>query len=84
MPLSRRPVRLVLLLAFLCPLAAKAVPIAWNNAAGGNWNTAGNWNPAQVPTSADDVSITLAGTYTVTVDVNAAANSLTLGGASGT
>src|SRR5207245_6939954 len=43
-----------------------------------------NWTPAQVPTSADDVSIILAGTYTVTVDVAASVNSLTLGGSSGT
>ena len=70
--------------ALLVPVAAGATPIAWNAAVSGNWNTPGNWNPAQVPTSADDVSITLAGTYTVTVDVAASANSLTLGGSSGT
>src|SRR5437867_418038 len=70
--------------ALLGPVVAEATPIARKNAVSGNWNTPGNWNPAQVPTSADDVSIVLSGTYTVTVDVAASANSLTLGGASGT
>jgi len=63
---------------------ASAMMISWNNASGGNWGTPGNWNPAQVPGASDDAVITLAGTYTVTLDVAGTLNSLTLGGASGT
>src|SRR6185295_2391442 len=44
-------------------ILAPAVLKTWSNAAGGNWNTAGNWTPSGVPASGDDVSITLAGTY---------------------
>src|SRR5262244_1153757 len=72
------------LIGVLAPVAASADSIAWKNAVSGNWNTAGNWDPAQVPTSADDVSITLDGTYTVTIDAAASVNSLTLGGSTGT
>ncbi|HKF42754.1 MAG TPA: hypothetical protein VKG01_06630, partial [Thermoanaerobaculia bacterium] len=72
------------LAGILGPVTAAAGPIAWKNAVSGNWNTAGNWDPAQVPTSADDVSITLDGTYTVTIDAAASVNSLTLGGSTGT
>ncbi|HYV19767.1 MAG TPA: MopE-related protein [Verrucomicrobiae bacterium] len=61
-----------------------ATPIGWINPAGGNWNNAANWNPAQVPGAADDAQITLDGTYTVTLDVDAAPGSLTLGGTTGT
>ncbi len=64
--------------------AAQGATITWNNAAGGNWGTAANWSPAQVPGSGDDAVIDLAGTYTVTVNVAASVSTLTLGGASGT
>jgi phage baseplate assembly protein gpV len=67
---------------FAAPALAGA-PISWNNAAGGNWGTAANWDPAQVPTAAADVLITLDGTYTVTINVAAAAASLTLGDSTG-
>ncbi|HEV8199575.1 MAG TPA: MopE-related protein, partial [Candidatus Polarisedimenticolia bacterium] len=61
-----------------------ASPIGWINPAGGNWNTPGNWSPAQVPGAADDAQITLDGTYTVTLDADASVASLTLGGTTGT
>ncbi len=60
------------------PFAASATSITWTNAAGGNWSAAVNWSPAQVPTAADDVSL-IGGSYTLTVDVPAFANSLTMG-----
>jgi len=62
---------------------AHAATVTWTGAVDGNWNTAGNWDVG-VPTSADDVVITLGGTYTVTLDVDATVASLVLGGASGT
>ena len=48
--------------------AAMASVISWNNAAGGNWSNALNWPPDQVPGALDDALITVAGTYTVTLD----------------
>lgn len=72
------------LLAFLLSSSAlSAATISWNNAAGGNWGTAANWSPAQVPTSGDDVLITLPGTYIVNVNVSASAGTLTLGATGG-
>jgi hypothetical protein len=74
---------LALLLVAFRAQPAQAIPISWNNAAGGNWNTDSNWNPAQVPGASDDVLITLAGTYTVTLDVSPTVASLSLGGSTG-
>ncbi|MFG0244350.1 MAG: GC-type dockerin domain-anchored protein [Phycisphaerales bacterium JB054] len=40
----------------------------WNNAAGGAWNLAANWDPSDVPDMPDEsASIDLAGTYTVVI-----------------
>src|SRR5262249_24193444 len=64
--------------------AARGLPISWAAPSSGNWNTPGNWSPPQVPGVSDDATIAVAGTYTVTLDVNATVNSLTLGGSSGT
>ncbi|MHC5111657.1 MAG: hypothetical protein ACYTHJ_17470, partial [Planctomycetota bacterium] len=47
------------------------------------WSTAANWENDTVPTSTDEVHITLAGTYTVTLNVDATVASLTLGNATG-
>ncbi|MCU0793436.1 MAG: PEP-CTERM sorting domain-containing protein [Opitutaceae bacterium] len=74
----------VLLLAALGTLPSRAADITWNNAAGGSWNTAGNWNPNTVPLDAAGNSIFFgdnSGAFTspLTVSVDAAN---TLGGAS--
>jgi hypothetical protein len=61
----------------------QAATVSWTNTAGGNWSTAANWSGGVLPTAADDVLITAAGTYTVTQDVHATVASVTLGGASG-
>jgi hypothetical protein len=64
-----------------------ATDVSWINAAGGNWNVAANWQDGtgvnRVPTTNDNVFITLTGTYTVTLDVNADVKSLTLGTTAG-
>ncbi len=78
------PLLICSLLALVASQAAAQMTISWKNTLGGNWNTAGNWDPAQVPGSLDDAVITMDGTYTVTLDVNATVNSLTLGGMTGT
>jgi hypothetical protein len=64
--------------------AANATDLVWIGGTG-NWNASPNWSPAQIPSAADDVWITNNGTYTVTVPAAfaAAANSVTVGGASG-
>jgi hypothetical protein len=60
-----------------------ATAITWTNVSGGNWSTATNWSPNQVPISTDDAFITNVGTYTVTLDASPTVNSLTLGGDGG-
>jgi YDG domain len=58
-----------------------ATTIGWNNTSGGNWSDATNWNPNQVPGAVDTALITnTTGTFTVTVDTNAAVSGLTVGG----
>src|SRR6185436_18369349 len=61
----------------------RAADLVWTNTAGGNWGTAANWNPNQVPGSTDNAFITTAGTYTVTVNAGATVASLQAGGGSG-
>jgi hypothetical protein len=65
--------------------SANATDLVWIGGTG-NWNAAGNWSPAQVPTAADNAFITNNGTYTVTVPAGttATAGTITVGGASGT
>ena len=60
----------------------RAATITWTNTAGGNWSTAANWSPNQVPSGTDDAFITNNGTYMVTINATATAGTLTLGGAS--
>jgi hypothetical protein len=57
--------------------------ITWTNVNGGAWSAPLNWDLHVVPGSNDFANITVAGTYTVTADVNLNVYSLTLGGASG-
>ncbi|MGA2211498.1 MAG: hypothetical protein ABSH30_17935, partial [Acidimicrobiales bacterium] len=57
---------------------------SWKAATSGLWNTATNWSTGSVPTSTSAACITLAGTYTVTIENGATTGTLTLGGASGT
>lgn len=59
-----------------CPAAT----VTWTNAAGGNWSNGANWSTNPLPPQpGDDVVITLAGTYAVTLDTDASINSLALG-----
>ncbi|HSV12810.1 MAG TPA: hypothetical protein VLI90_01025, partial [Tepidisphaeraceae bacterium] len=39
---------------------------AWKAAVSGDWDTASNWSAGHVPTASEDVSIAIAGNYTVT------------------
>jgi hypothetical protein len=64
--------------------SVQAADIVWTNTAGGNWSSANNWSPNQVPGASDTAWITNNGTYTVTLNASATVASLTLGGTSGT
>jgi len=55
----------------------------WVNRSGGNWSGATNWGTGLVPGPVSSPAITLGGNYTVTLDVPAAVDSLTVGGSSG-
>src|SRR5262245_50116729 len=65
----------------LHPSLATAAAVRWNNAAGGNWNVPANWSPAAVPTATDTAVIDLAGTYTVTMNVNVSISAVRISGA---
>lgn len=65
-------------------LTSRAAVITWTNTANGNWSVAANWNPNQVPTTSDTVVVASAGTYTVTLNVDAAISGFIVGGESGT
>jgi hypothetical protein len=51
--------------------------ITWKGGNSGNWNTASNWMPSQVPGAGDDAEITASGVYTVTITSNVAIGTLT-------
>src|SRR6185503_5922854 len=61
-----------------------ASDVTWTNASSGNWNSAVNWSPNQIPGPGDNALITNNGSYTVTISADASANSLRVGGTSGT
>src|SRR3954451_9202628 len=62
---------------------------AWKAGVSGNWNDGTKWSLGHFPTTSEDVTVTAAGSYTVTVPTVAATpyfycNSITVGtGASG-
>jgi hypothetical protein len=58
--------------------------VYWINPAGGAWSSASNWSTGTLPSSGDNAVITMAGTYSVTLDVDATFAGLTIGGSSGT
>jgi hypothetical protein len=50
--------------------SARAQVSAWNDASGGAWETNTNWTPSGEPGTSDTVTITTAGTYTITLSSN--------------
>src|SRR5713226_10319554 len=62
---------------------SRADTTTWTNLSSGNWSKAANWDPSQVPSTNDTALITLAGTYTVKLDISVTVSNLTLGGDSG-
>src|SRR5436190_7162916 len=75
-------------MAVAAVLAAAGIPTlshadsdySWNNPAGGNWSTDGNWSIPSYPgsSSGDLATIDLAGTYTVSLDTDINIAGLTL------
>jgi hypothetical protein len=53
------PARLAVSVLLWCfpSVAAAQTAITWTGATSADWNTAANWNPAQVPTAVDDVTV---------------------------
>jgi fibronectin-binding autotransporter adhesin len=56
----------------------------WKSAVDGDWADPAKWSPSGAPTTADDVCITAAGSYTIRVADSRSVHSLTIGGTSGT
>ena len=56
--------------------------VSWKSAVSGNWTTKIDWSTGAVPVSTDDVTIGVAGSYTVSVTSAIAADSITLSDAS--
>jgi hypothetical protein len=56
----------------------------WINPVNGNWSDTSKWSCGHAPGSGDNAFITVDGTYTVTLNVSATVNNLTMGGTSGT
>ena len=61
--------------------AARGVDYTWNNTVGGNYNVSGSWTSAGPPGAADNATIDVAGSYTVTLNDDRSINNLTLNNA---
>ncbi len=70
------------LFGFSWPGAVFGADCHWQ-AGTGNWSLAANWSCNHAPGSTDDAFIDANDTYTVTLDVDATVNSLTLGSTTG-
>src|SRR5437773_5261472 len=75
------PVALCIFLA--TTLSLRATDITWINGAGGDWNTAANWNPSQVPGPADKAILALGVTVTVDADTTVGSVDFSNGALSG-
>ncbi len=52
--------------------------VSWKRAVSANWTVAADWSSGAVPTAASDVTIGVAGSYTVSLTTAAAVNSITV------
>lgn len=70
----------LLLLFLLTGASVNASTISWVNPVSGLWSNPANWSTSSLPGINDTVYITLAGTYTVTLDQNVNISKLVVGG----
>lgn len=75
---SRRRLGALIAVLMCSSGVAMAVPISWN-AGTGDWFVATNWDPAQVPTAADAVTVNNGGTAESASTDTALANTLAIG-----
>jgi autotransporter-associated beta strand protein len=66
MPKSSLLATSLILATVLGEISVQAQVTAWTNTAGGNWNTAANWNPNIVPDAGTNTLVTNAATYAIT------------------
>lgn len=81
--ICQKSARIILLLALLAAADLHGATITWTNTSGGIWSAPANWDAHAVPGASDTAAITVAGTYTVTVDTTVGIHGLIIGGASG-
>lgn len=74
---------LMMMMAMGYGLTSMGANVNWTNASGGNWSVGANWSNGSGPGAGDTAVITLAGTYTVTVDMSITCQKMLIGGASG-
>lgn len=74
----------LLVIAIIAPQIAYTNDITWTgNGDGTSWNQSGNWSSGAVPTSGDNVFITMDGTYTITISTSVTINDLTFSAENG-
>lgn len=73
---------LFLAVILACPESALAVTKTWSGGASGEWNSSGNWSPAGIPSSSDDVTIDNAAVTATTTTINF--STLTIGSGTNT
>ncbi len=73
----------IAVLALMVSAQPGAAAVNWRDPVSGNWTDATKWSSGTVPGVGDDVVITGAGSYTVTLNAVASVASVTLGAASG-
>ena len=71
----------VILAVFWLGRPVVAADYTWINAAGGTFTSATNWNAGIAPTSTDNATINLGGTYTITLASSTTIQSLLLNNA---
>ena len=67
----------------ICFSSGEVLAVSWDAPISGNWNEPTNWTGGEIPGPSDHVEITVEGTYTVTLDVDATIAGLTLGASDG-
>ncbi len=73
-------VNIILILLMFSSMQLRAISITWIGTISNDWNVAGNWSPAQIPTDLDDVIASSTQTINIPSLYDAYAHSLTTTG----